>query len=122
MQDLKSIREAKNLTQNDLAGLSGLPQSHISAIELGKLAANKRTRRRLERVLGPVNWLTTLAVDRSHIGYALKELINLDHPGVRNRINFCKQYLNELAHMMKSIEEKEIETHKFLYDETLSHY
>ena len=100
-QDLKSVREAKKLTQMDLSEISGLPQSHIAKIENGQLLPNHRTRRRIERILGSeVNWLTTLAQDRGHIGFALNKLINAEEPGVTDRIKYCKQYLNELEKMM----------------------
>ena len=101
-QDLKSVREAKKLTQIDLSEISGLHQSHIAKIENGQLLPNAQTRRRLERLLGSeINWLTTLAQDRGHIGYALNELINMDEPGVTNRIKYARQYLCELEKLMR---------------------
>ncbi len=100
-QDLKSVREAKKLTQMDLSEISGLPQSHIAKIENGQLLPRKATRVKLERLIGSeVNWLTTLAQDRGHIGYALNELINAEEPGVADRILYAKQYLNELNKMI----------------------
>ena len=101
MYDLRTVREQKRLTQEDLAQLSGLAQSHIAGIETGKFLPQKRTRQRIERLIGSeVNWLTTLARDRSHIGFALNELINSEAPGVGDRIKYCKQYLSELEKMM----------------------
>jgi len=101
MNDLRSIRNSAGLTQDDLAQLCGLSQSHIASIESGKLLPQKRTRAKLERLLGSeINWLTTLAQDRDHIGYALNELINTDEPGVSERIHYCRQYLHELSKMI----------------------
>jgi len=101
MKDLRTIREERNLSQQDLADLTGLSQSHIANIESGQLLPNSRTCKRIEKVLGSeINWLTTLAQDRGHIGYALRELINSEAPGSSDRILFCKQYLNELNKMI----------------------
>lgn len=108
MDDLKHIREQKNLTQDDLASLSGLAQSHIASIETGQYLPQLKTRTKIEQLLGTeVNWLTTLAQDRGNIGYALNQLINAEAPGVEDRIKFVKQYLNELSNMMKTIEERD---------------
>lgn len=51
----KKVRDARveaNLTQEQLAGKSGLPQSHISRIETGKLSPSRRTLERLAQALG----------------------------------------------------------------------
>ena len=102
MNDLKTIREQKLLTQDDLASLSGISQPHLASIENGRILPNSRTRKRIERLLGSeINWLTTYARDRSHIGYALRELINAEDPGAGDRINYCKQCLSELNKMMR---------------------
>ena len=86
-KDLESVIEGKKLTQMDLSEISELQQSHIAKIENGQLLPNPRTRRRLERLLGSeINWLTTLAQDRGHIGFALNKLINAEEPGVTDRI------------------------------------
>jgi len=109
MQDLKTVREEKRLTQVDLAQLSGLPQSHIASIETGEYLPQLRTRQRIERLIGSeINWLTTLAQDRGHIGYALNKLINAEEPGVTNRIKYAKQYLTELEKMLTMTDDEEI--------------
>jgi transcriptional regulator with XRE-family HTH domain len=67
-QDLKSVREAKRLTQMDLSEISGLPQSHIAKIENGQLLPRKATRVKIERLLGSeISWQATLDQDRDHI-------------------------------------------------------
>ena len=99
---IKDFRARYDLTQEDLASLTGLSQGHLAAIEGGQYLPQKRTRKRLERILGSeVNWLTTYAKDRGHIGYALRDLINAEEPGAGDRIKYCKQYLQELNRMMK---------------------
>jgi transcriptional regulator with XRE-family HTH domain len=100
MQDLKTVRESKGLTQQDVTSMTGLPQGHIARIESGSLLPRRRTRVRLEQILGSeIDWVSTLSRDRGHIGYALNELLNLKEPGVDERIRFCKQYLTALERL-----------------------
>lgn len=50
----RKVKEARNrakFTQEDLAKTSGLPQSHISRIESGKLSPNQTTLERIARAL-----------------------------------------------------------------------
>lgn len=102
MQDLRTVRELRKLTQDDLAEITGISQPHLASIESGKHLPNSRTRKRLERILGSeINWLTTLAQDRGHIGFALRELINAEEPGATERIKYCRQYLNELEKLLR---------------------
>ena len=95
--DLKTACEIRGLTQEDLATLTGLGQSHIVAIEAGHIVPRAHTRNKLEGILGgQVDWVSTLAQDKAHIGYALKDLLNFEEPGLDERIRFCKQYLSAL--------------------------
>lgn len=97
MQDLKTIRQQKNLTQSNLSELSGLSQPHIVALESGQFLPRRKTRQRIERILGSeIDWVATYAADRDHIGYVLKELLNPQEPGMEDRLKFCKQYLHAI--------------------------
>lgn len=48
---VKQLREERHLTQNQLADMSGLPQSHISRIEHGRHAMTSETVRRIAAAL-----------------------------------------------------------------------
>lgn len=49
---VQNLREKKGWTQEVLASRSGLPQSHISRIEGGKLSPSRKTVEKLARALG----------------------------------------------------------------------
>lgn len=49
---VQDLREKKGWTQEALAEKSGLPQSHISRIEGGKLSPSRKTIERLAKALG----------------------------------------------------------------------
>ena len=59
-QIIKSARKSLNLTQRDLAKISGISHSNISAIENGKLAIGKQTTEKLATALkldpGKIMW------------------------------------------------------------------
>lgn len=102
--DLKSTRLQKGLTQEDLAqNLLGVRPATLAAIENGLSVPHRTTRARIESILGEIDWLSTLAADRGHIGYALQELINADAPGVDERLRFCRQYLQVLETLTEKI-------------------
>ena len=104
MNDLKTIREMRRLTQQELAETTGLSQPHLTALESGQLFPRRRTRQRVERILGPeIDWVSTLTRDKGHIGYALKELLNTDEPGLPERLKFCRQYLHALETLTEKI-------------------
>jgi len=87
----------RRLTQQELAEVTGVSQPHIAAIESGQLLPRRRTREKLTGILGPeIDWVTTYAADKGHIGYALRELLNVEEPGVQERLRFCRQYLHAL--------------------------
>ncbi len=48
---LRGARRKENLTQNELAEQTGIPQSHISEMENGKRSIGKERARRLGRIL-----------------------------------------------------------------------
>jgi transcriptional regulator with XRE-family HTH domain len=55
---LREIRKLRGLSQEKLAELAGTTQVTISLLETGKVAANSRTRKRLQKALGTkINWL-----------------------------------------------------------------
>ena len=104
MHDLKTIRELKRLTQKDLAEVIGVNQSHIACIESGQMLPRQSTRQKIEGILGSeIDWVSTYASDRVHIGHALKQLINTEHPGVEERLRFCRQYLHALETLTQQI-------------------
>lgn len=49
---IKKAREEKNLTQVELAKLSGLPQSHICRLEAGVHSPSMKTQEKIARALG----------------------------------------------------------------------
>lgn len=51
-EKVRALRAKRDLTQQQLAELSGLPQSHISRIEKGRLSASAATVDRLAKALG----------------------------------------------------------------------
>ena len=50
-QKLKSLREERDLTQEELAKLAGLPQSHISRLEGGRHSPSMKTLQKLAKAL-----------------------------------------------------------------------
>lgn len=103
-QDLKSVREARKLTQKDLSDISGLPQSHIASIESGKFVPRDATRRRLAGVLGDVDWLATASGDKDYVTRKLIELINVEADNVLERIAHVRRILQTIEQNIKSIE------------------
>lgn len=92
LQDLRTTRQSKGLRLQDLA--SGmLRTATISEIEAGKRLPRLKTRNQIESIIGPVSWEKTLAGDKEHLLYVLREFINPDQPGAKSRIAFTKQAL-----------------------------
>ena len=50
--EIRKRREAKRMTQERLAELSGLPQSHICRLEIGKHAPTRKTIEKIATALG----------------------------------------------------------------------
>ena len=50
-QSVKKFREAEGLTQAELSKRSGLPQSHLSRIETGKISPSKHTLEKISKAL-----------------------------------------------------------------------
>ena len=102
MSDLRTIRVKKGLTIENLA--DGMMRSAtLQEIETGKRWPQKSTRKRIESIVGPVDWRKTLAgSDRDHIIYALSEFVNLKAPGARERIRFAKQALKMIEQTLKA--------------------
>lgn len=56
-KDLKSMREARGLSQSELAELTGVTRVHISRLETDQTPnPGMYTMRRIERVIGRVQW------------------------------------------------------------------
>ena len=101
MQDLRTVREQRRLTQIDVSELTGLPQSHIQGLEAGKFVPREVTRQRLERILGDVDWLASASGDKGHITRKLVELINLEADNVLERIAHVRRILHEIEKIVQ---------------------
>lgn len=51
VSDLSNYRKELGLTQRGVAQLAGMTQSHVSRVELGKVAADSKTSRKIEKAL-----------------------------------------------------------------------
>ena len=102
VSDLKTTRISKGLRLEDIA--SGmLRTATISEIENGLRVPRRRTREKIESMIGPICWRKTLAAGgRDHILYALAEFVNETGPGnPRERIRFAKQALTMIEETLK---------------------
>ena len=106
MQDLRTVRESKRLTQVDLSSLSGLPQSHLSALERGLYLPNKSTRKKIEQLVGSeIDWQQTVSGDKDHITRQLLEMLNIEAENVLERISHVRRILHEIEQSIKAIEQ-----------------
>ena len=106
MNDLRSIREERRLTQQDLAGITGISQPHIQALEAGKYLPQLRTRKRIEQILGAeIDWLATTSGDKDHITRQLLEMLNIEAENVLERISHVRRILHEIEQSIKAIEQ-----------------
>ena len=93
LSDLRTTREKRGLTLEDLAFGMVRPAT-ISEIESGLRVPQRKTIQKLESMIGPIDWKSTLAgPDRKHLIFALSEFINPDIPGTLDRIRFLRQIL-----------------------------
>jgi DNA-binding XRE family transcriptional regulator len=56
---LKDARTQANINQYGLAQLTGLTQTTISLIETGRVQPSAPTRRKIQAVLGSIDWTAT---------------------------------------------------------------
>jgi transcriptional regulator with XRE-family HTH domain len=82
MKNMRETRRSKKMTQDRLSKLSGIYPSNISAIEHGRYKPNKRTRERIEHVLGPIDWVETEGITLQESSYfraerLLKEIVEI---------------------------------------------
>jgi len=106
MSNLRTVREQKRLTQQDLAGITGISQPHIQALEAGKYLPQRRTRKRIEQILGAeIDWQLTITFDKSHITAKMIELLNLQADGVLERVTHVKRLLHSIEQSLKTIEQ-----------------
>lgn len=59
MKTLKEARIEKQWSQGDLSEICGLTSVTISNLERGVTRPQKRTRKKLESILGPIDWNQT---------------------------------------------------------------
>lgn len=96
MSDLRSIRKQKGLRIEDLAAGMMRPAT-LSQIENGQRLPQKSTRKKIESIVGKVDWRQTISGgDRYHIIVALSEFVNEHEPGARQRILYAKKILSLL--------------------------
>ena len=105
MNDLRSIRHSAGLTQDNLAQLTGLSQPHIASIEAGVVLPRKRTRKRIEGLLGAeIDWQQTLSSDKEHVTRQMIEMLNLQAEGVLERIGHVKRVLHTIEQNLKPLQ------------------
>ena len=105
MQDLRTVRETKRLTQQGLSKLVGLSQPHLASIESGKLLPQKKTRIRIEGILGKtIDWQQTISYDRENVTRQMIELLNIQAEGVLERVGHVKRIVNEIEKTLKTYE------------------
>ena len=61
VQTLKVVRVQKNLTQKELGSISKISQVTLSNIETGLVRPHKSTKKRIEQVVGIVDWERTFS-------------------------------------------------------------
>ncbi len=59
MKTLKEARIEKHWSQEDLSEVCGITTVTISNLERGVTRPQKRTRKKLESILGPIDWIQT---------------------------------------------------------------
>lgn len=69
MNGLYATRKLKGLTQDKLSDLTGIAQSYLSEIERGVNKANQITRKKIQSVLGQVDWIETESVRLRETSY-----------------------------------------------------
>ena len=62
MNTLHEARTAKGLSLEKLSNLTGITPTNIHFLEHGKQFPNSKTRERLEKVLGRLDWFSTTGV------------------------------------------------------------
>ena len=103
MQDLRTVRESKRLSQQDLSELSGVSQPHLSALERGQYLPNKHTRLRIQQLMGSqIDWQLTITGDREQVTRMLLEMINVQADGVLARIAHVRRILHEIEKSLQT--------------------
>jgi len=102
MDTLQTLRARAGLTQYTLANDINVQQSTINAVELGKGLPRPRTRVKLERYFGPIDWIGTQLQGMAHRGERPPVLdhilVYLQHSTMasrREKIRLLRQFLKE---------------------------
>ena len=86
MNDLKTARKEKGLTQTELAKQSGMTQANINQLEKGDHSAKSGTKKKLEKVLGQIDWIET---------YKIKVHTKKEAEGILKKFTKCLLGLND---------------------------
>jgi len=104
LKSLKTLRQEAGLTQQDLQHLTGLHQVVISNIESGKFSPQSKTKQRIEKILGRVDWLDNacISIEESNFLKAqslfkrlLEQLYSMPDEERKSFMLMMKKYLNE---------------------------
>jgi transcriptional regulator with XRE-family HTH domain len=93
--DLRMTRIRKGLRIEDLASPMLRPAT-ISEIENGLRVPRRRTREKIESIVGPVDWLKTFSTGKEHLTYVLYEFLNPSEPGLEERVRMAKQTMTAI--------------------------
>ena len=82
---IKSIRNNRHLSQNELAELCGLSQTALSQIEANKKRPGEKTLQKICNGLNiPVAVLYIIGLDETDVPEKRKEIFNLLYPSIKN--------------------------------------
>lgn len=110
MDDLRTARRRQSYSQELLGDVIGLSQVSIANFESGRIVPRPEHRRRIEQVLGPIDWVRTRfgrpvsrdgepATEDERI---LRELFDFIHlsgtpAGRCSRVAWCRQVIDHLG-------------------------
>lgn len=97
MEELKIVRKQKELTQIELAKLVNILPATLSDTENGIRVPHKKTKIKIEAILGPIDWWKTLLKGPDHlIAEGLQTLIRPNKMYGKARIRHAKQILKHM--------------------------
>jgi DNA-binding XRE family transcriptional regulator len=105
MYSLTETRKQQKVDQRDLAQYIGISATALSFIENGRAAPSNLTKKRIESLLGEINWMTTikpkkrvsnyyqLESDLRHVLYGVR---SLDVSEKQKFVEMIKTYCDEI--------------------------